>query len=126
MEDASNVKRVLIVDDSPSLRTMVSYTLRDAGYEVMEAEDGNEALSMAKDNDVATLVVTDIKMPYMDGLELVRELRKLQSYKFVPILALTTEGSEETKLAGKKAGVTGWMVKPFDPESLLSTIKKVL
>lgn len=126
MADASNVKRVLIVDDSPSLRTMVSYTLRDAGYEVMEAEDGNEALAMAKDNDVATLVVTDIKMPYMDGLELVRELRKLQSYKFVPILALTTEGSEETKLAGKKAGVTGWMVKPFDPESLLSTIKKVL
>lgn len=117
---------ILIVDDSPSIRGMVSYTLSEAGYDIVEACDGVEALELAKKTDGVRLVVTDINMPNMDGISLIEELRKLEAYRFIPILTLTTEGSAEKKLAGKKAGATGWIVKPFDPDGLLSTVKKVL
>lgn len=116
---------ILAVDDSPSMRQMVSHTLESAGYEVFMACDGVEALKIAADTCV-NLVLTDVNMPNMDGITLVRELRKLASYKYKPILVLTTESSTEKKMEGKAAGATGWIVKPFDPARLLSTLRKVL
>ncbi len=118
-------KRILAVDDSVSMRQMVHYTLRGAGYEVVQASDGVEALEIAR-NNTADLVLTDVHMPRMDGIVLVRELRALPTYKFVPMLILTTESSQEKKADGKRAGATGWIVKPFNPEQLLSTIAKVI
>ena len=117
--------RILFVDDSASMREMVSFTLKGAGYDVTEKADGIEALDYARDNPV-DLVITDINMPNMDGITLITELRKLETYRFTPILTLTTEGGMEKKMEGKKAGATGWIVKPFDPDSLLSTIQRVL
>lgn len=116
---------ILAVDDSPSMRQMVAFTLKGAGYTVTEAKDGQEALGIAKGNSF-NLVITDINMPNMDGIALTKELRALPSYKFTPILTLTTEASQEKKLEGKAAGATGWIVKPFNPEQLLATVKKVL
>ncbi len=119
------MKKILAVDDSPSMRQMVAYTLKRAGFEVYEAKDGMEALEMAREMDV-DLVLTDINMPKMDGIELIRNLRGLPAYNGKPILTLTTEGSTESKMKGRDAGATGWIVKPFDPEVLVSTINKVL
>ncbi len=116
---------ILIVDDSASMRQMVSFTLRGAGYEVIEATDGLAALEIAKTRPFE-LVVTDVNMPNMDGISLIRELRSLSDYKFTHILMLTTESGADRKQEGKAAGATGWIVKPFDPERLLSTIQKVL
>ena len=117
--------RILLVDDSVSMREMVGYTLKGAGYAVSQAEDGVEALKFAQGNTVE-LVITDINMPNMDGITLIKELRALPAYKFIPILTLTTENSAEKKQLGKIAGATGWIVKPFDPDHLLSTVKRVL
>jgi two-component system chemotaxis response regulator CheY len=119
------VASVLVVDDSKSMREMVSFTLRSAGHEPVEAEDGVDALEIAK-KGLFDLVLTDVNMPRMDGISLVRELRGLDSFRFTPILVLTTEGGSDKKMAGKEAGATGWLVKPFNPEQLLATIKKVL
>jgi two-component system chemotaxis response regulator CheY len=116
---------ILAVDDSASMRQMVSFTLKGAGYDVTEAKDGVEALSIAKTNSF-NLVLTDVNMPGMDGITLTKELRSLPNYKFVPILTLTTESSDDKKKAGKAAGATGWIVKPFNPDQLLATVKKVL
>ena len=116
---------ILAVDDSTSMRQMVSFTLKGAGYDVVEAGDGVEALNIAKRKSV-NLVITDVNMPNMDGISLIKELRSLPSYKFTPLLMLTTESSTEKKQQGKAAGATGWIVKPFNPEQLLSTVKKVL
>ena len=116
---------ILTVDDSASMRQMVRFTLEAAGYRVLEAVDGVEALEMARTND-ADLVLTDINMPRMDGITLVRELRALEAYRFVPMLVLTTESAPDTKQRGKQAGATGWIVKPFNPEQLLATIARVL
>jgi two-component system, chemotaxis family, chemotaxis protein CheY len=116
---------ILAVDDSASMRQMVSFTLKGAGYDVVEAADGVEALSIAKTRSV-NLVITDVNMPNMDGISLIRELRSLPSYKFTPLLMLTTESSADKKQQGKAAGATGWIVKPFNPEQLLNTVKKVL
>ncbi|MGD0503202.1 MAG: response regulator [Steroidobacteraceae bacterium] len=116
---------ILTVDDSASMRQMVSFTLKRAGYTVVEAADGIEALNYARTSTV-DLVLTDVNMPNMDGISLVRELRQLQTYKFVPMLMLTTESGQDKKLQGKAAGATGWLVKPFNPEKLLATIEKVL
>ena len=116
---------ILAVDDSASMRQMVCFTLKGAGYDVTEAKDGQEALQIAKSNSF-NLVITDINMPNMDGITLTKELRALSSYKFTPILTLTTESSQEKKMAGKQAGATGWIVKPFNPDQLLATVKKVL
>jgi len=116
---------ILAVDDSPSMRQMVGFTLRAAGHEVTEATDGEEALRFAK-TKVFNLVLTDVNMPRMDGIALTKELRKLPNYRFIPILTLTTESTPEKKLEGKNAGATGWLVKPFNPDQLVSTVKRVL
>lgn len=116
---------ILAVDDSPSMRKMVAFTLESAGYDVVMACDGNEALKIAKETTV-NLVITDINMPNMDGITLIKKLRSLPDYKFKPILVLTTESSQEKKMQGKQAGATGWIVKPFNPEQMLATLNKVL
>ncbi len=118
--------RILAVDDSPSMRRMVAVTLTDAGHEVVTASDGQEALLLAKGEPPVDLVITDVNMPNMDGISLVRELRQLPHYRGVPLLVLTTEASTERKLEGKAAGATGWVVKPFSPERLLATIAKIV
>ncbi len=117
--------RILAVDDSASMRGMVAFTLRGAGHEVTEAENGQLALSVARDGTF-DLVLADVNMPVMDGIAMVRELRTMDAYKGVPILMLTTESHTEKKMEGKAAGATGWRVKPFDPEELLATVKRVL
>jgi two-component system chemotaxis response regulator CheY len=119
------VKTIMAVDDSASLRQMVGVVLRGAGYQVVEAADGVDALAKLKGQDM-DLFMTDLNMPNMDGLELTRQLRALPQYKFVPIVLLTTESNAEKKLLGKAAGATAWIVKPFDPDQLLAVVKKVL
>ncbi|MGV6858715.1 MAG: response regulator [bacterium] len=116
---------ILAVDDSPSMREMVAFTLERAGFDVVQAGDGVEALELAEKKNI-NLVLTDINMPNMDGITLIRHLRDLPAYKFTPILTLTTEGGREKKAEGKSAGATGWIVKPFDPDTLVSVINKVL
>lgn len=118
-------KTILAVDDSPSIRKMVQFTLRGAGYDVIEAVDGQDGLERAKSRPV-NLVLTDQNMPRMDGLTLIRSLRVLDEYKSVPILMLTTESSDEMKAKGRAAGATGWLVKPFAPQGLVNVIKKVI
>lgn len=117
--------KILVVDDSVSMRQMVSFTLKGAGFEVDEAADGQEALSIAQ-GTTFNAVVTDVNMPNMDGITLTAELRGLPDYKFIPILILTTESAADKKGAGKNAGATGWIVKPFSPDKLLATVNKVL
>ena len=116
---------ILAVDDSASMRQMVSFTLKSAGHNVAEAEDGLVALNLAK-SSTYDLVITDVNMPNMDGITLISELRKLPNFKFTPLLMLTTESSNDKKMAGKSAGATGWIVKPFNPDQLLAVIKKAL
>src|ERR1700761_2664766 len=117
--------RILALDYSPSMRQMVGVTLKSAGYEVLEACDGQEALNMAKEQAAVDLVITDVNMPNMDGITLVRELRLLPHFRGVPLLVLTTEATEKKKQEGKAAGATGWIVKPFDPQRLLSAVARV-
>lgn len=117
--------RILAVDDSAAMRQMVGITLTGAGHEVQQAADGREALAIAE-RQKFDLVITDVNMPVMDGLTLVRHLRNLPSYRGVPLLVLTTEATTEKKLEGKAAGATGWLVKPFNPDRLLATVAKVL
>ena len=118
-------KKILAVDDSPSIRKMVGVTLRSAGYDVVEAEDGQDGLDKAQLGP-ADLVLIDQNMPRMDGLTLVKSLRALPAYSRAPILMLTTESSDEMKAAGRAAGASGWMVKPFDPDRLIQVVEKVL
>ena len=118
-------KTVLSVDDSSSIRQMVSFTLKGAGYEVIEASDGQEGLEKAKMKTV-DMVLTDQNMPRMDGLTLIKNLRAMPNYKSTPILMLTTESGDAMKQQGKAAGATGWLVKPFDPAKLLEVTKKVI
>jgi two-component system chemotaxis response regulator CheY len=118
--------RILAVDDSPSMRQMVSVTLRNAGHDVLEALDGCEALEIARHPPAVDLVITDINMPNMDGITLVKELRRLVHYRGVPLLVLTTEASAQKKQEGKAAGATGWIVKPFNPERLLAAVARVV
>jgi len=117
--------RILAVDDSASMRQMVSFTLKGAGHDVIEAVDGVDALSKAQGQKI-DLVISDVNMPNMDGITLIAELRKIASFKFIPMLMLTTESAGDKKQQGKAAGATGWIVKPFNPDQLLATIKKVL
>jgi two-component system, chemotaxis family, chemotaxis protein CheY len=118
-------KTIMTVDDSSSVRQMVSLTLKGAGYEVVESVDGKDALNKLNAYTV-DMVLTDLNMPNMDGITLIEELRKLAQYKFTPIIMLTTESQGNRKLEGKQAGATGWIVKPFKPHQLLGVIKKVL
>lgn len=116
---------ILTVDDTASMRQMISFTLNDAGYDVSEAADGEEALEIARQAKFDVMIV-DINMPNMDGITLVRELRKLAEYKFTPILMLTTESQDSKRKEAKDAGATGWIVKPFNPEQLLNIVQSVL
>ena len=118
-------KIILCVDDSTSIRQMVSFTLKGAGYEVIEAVDGQEGLDKAKMKTV-DMVLTDQNMPRMDGLTMIKNLRAMPNYKNVPILMLTTESGDAMKQQGKAVGATGWLVKPFDPAKLLEVMKKVV
>lgn len=118
-------KVIMTVDDSASVRQMVSFTLRDAGYEVIEAVDGKDALSKSGGKPM-NMVITDLNMPNLDGIGLIRALRSEPACRFIPIVMLTTESQAEKKLEGKAAGATGWIVKPFKPEQLLAIVKKVL
>lgn len=116
---------ILAVDDSASMRQMVSFALKQAGYDVVEAANGQEALGVAKGRKF-DLVLSDVNMPVMDGITLIKQLRALASFKFTPILMLTTEAGTHKKQEGKQAGATGWIVKPFNPDQLLATVKRVL
>jgi len=119
------MKTIMTVDDSASMRQMVSLVLRGAGYAVVEAADGADGLSKLGGQELG-LVLSDINMPNMDGLEFTRQLRAMPQYKFVPIVLLTTESHPEKRLEGKAAGATAWIVKPFKPEQLLTVVQKVM
>jgi two-component system chemotaxis response regulator CheY len=117
-------KTILTVDDSASVRQMVRFTLSDAGYAVIEAVDGKDAL--AKMLPAVNLVITDLNMPNLDGIGLIRAVRANPAYKGIPIVMLTTESQDSRKLEGKAAGATGWIVKPFATQQLLAVVKRVL
>jgi two-component system chemotaxis response regulator CheY len=119
------VLTILTVDDSPSIRQMLTYVLETNGYRVLQASDGAEGLEVARSNKV-DMILTDQNMPKMDGLSLIRELRALPAYEKTPIVMLTTESSLSMKEQGRGAGATGWMVKPFDPERLVEMLRKVI
>jgi two-component system chemotaxis response regulator CheY len=119
-------KTIMTVDDSASVRLMVSFTLRgEFDYEIVEAENGKEALKKLEKKKIHMLI-TDINMPELDGISLVKKVRAIPQYKFIPIIMLTTESGADRKLEGKKAGATGWIIKPFKPEQLVAVVKKVL
>jgi len=119
------MKRILVVDDSSSVRQMVSFTLRKAGYETVEAVDGKDALTKAGAGKF-DMIITDLNMPNVDGIQLITAVRKQPGYAFVPILMLTTESQAEKKDAGRKAGATGWVVKPFNAEQLTAVTQKLV
>ncbi len=119
------MKRILVVDDSRSLRQMVAYTLQQSGYEVIEAEDGVQALEVAQ-NGAFDLVLTDQNMPRKDGLTLIADLRRQQEFSTTPLLVLTTECGTEMKIQARAAGATGWIVKPFDPQRLIDVVARMI
>ncbi|RBM67887.1 response regulator [Vibrio tarriae] len=125
MNEGNTMAKVLAVDDSISIRQMVSHTLQDAGYEIETAADGREALTKAQKTRF-DVIISDVNMPIMTGFEFVKAVRMQSQYKFTPILMLTTETSPEKKQEGKAVGATGWLVKPFNPETLLKTLQRVL
>ena len=118
-------KNILIVDDSESIREVVIFTLENAGYNVISAIDGLDALKKLEGQPV-DLIITDLHMPHMDGIGLIKEIRKKDTYKFIPILYLTTESQHSLKMEAKQAGATGWIVKPFMPEKLIAAIEKIV
>lgn len=117
-------KTILVVDDSASLRQVVSIALKGAGYEVTEAVDGKDALGKLKGQKIH-LIISDVNMPVMDGIAFVKEVKKNATYKFTPIIMLTTESQEGKKLEGQAAGAKAWVVKPFKPEQMLSAVSKL-
>ncbi|MCW5692852.1 MAG: response regulator [Pseudolabrys sp.] len=119
-------KRILTIDDSKTIRDMLMLTLAEAGFDVIQAVDGQDGLDvLAKEKDEVDVIITDINMPRMDGYEVIRNLRRDPTYKSKPILVLTTESDGDKKNQAREAGATGWMVKPFDPERLVATVRKV-
>lgn len=118
-------KTILTVDDSASVRMMVSFTLKENGYSVIEAADGKEGLSKMNETQV-DLVITDLNMPNLDGIGLIRGIRATPENRFTPIIMLTTESQDGRKQEGRAAGATGWIVKPFRPEQLVAVVRKVL
>lgn len=116
-------KTILIADDSASMRQLISFALKDAGYDVITAVDGKDALGKLNGSKV-DMVFTDLNMPNMDGIQFIRELRATPANKFTPVVMLTTESQEAKKQEGKQAGASGWLVKPFTPEKLIELIKK--
>ncbi|MDZ4185181.1 MAG: response regulator [Desulfuromonadales bacterium] len=119
------MKRIMTVDDSATIRQMVALTLRDAGYEVVEAIDGRDALERLSQESV-DMLITDLNMPNLDGVGLIRAVRQDPANRFIPIIMLTTESHDSKKQEGKAAGASGWIVKPFKPEQLLGVVKMVL
>ena len=118
-------KTIMTADDSPSMREMVSFTLKNAGYSVVEAVDGKDALTKLGGPPI-NMLITDLNMPNIDGIELIRQVRTLPQYKYMPIIMLTTESQDQKKRAGRAAGASGWIVKPFRGEQLLMVAKKFL
>jgi len=118
-------KSILIVDDSASLRQVVAIALKKEGYEVIEACDGQDALTKLNGTKFH-LIISDVNMPRMDGITMVKELKKKAEYKFTPIIMLTTESGDDMKMAGKEAGVKAWVVKPFKPEQMLTAVSKLI
>ena len=116
-------KTILIVDDSASMRQLVTFALKDAGYDVIAAVDGKDALGKLNGTKV-DMVVTDLNMPNMDGITLIKQLRSSPASKFTPVIMLTTESQESKKQEGRTAGASGWLVKPFTPDKLIEVIKK--
>lgn len=123
-EELPATKRILTIDDSKTIRDMLMLTLADAGFEVLQAVDGQDGLDVL-DKEQVDVVITDINMPRMDGYEVIRKMRSNSAYKSTPILVLTTESEADKKNLARVAGATGWMVKPFDPARLIATINKV-
>jgi len=119
-------KCVLVVDDSETVRQVLQLTLSNAGFDVIEAEDGDDALNKLSSAPMVDMLITDLNMPNMDGLELIKKIREDKKHRFTPIVMLTTESSEEKKRAGREAGASGWIVKPFKPEQLLKVVKMIL
>ena len=118
-------KTIMTVDDSASVRQMVVFTLKQGGYDVIEAVDGRDGLAKLR-GAKCDMIVTDLNMPNMDGIEMIREIRKDATHRNVPIVMLTTESQEGRKQEGKTAGATGWIIKPFKPEQLLAVVKRVV
>ena len=118
-------KTILVVDDSSSMRQVVSMALKGSGYDVIEACDGKDALGKLAGQRVH-LVISDVNMPNMDGITFVKEMKKNPAYKFVPVIMLTTEGSDEKKKAGQEAGAKAWVVKPFQPQQMLAAVSRIL
>lgn len=118
-------KLIMVVDDSASVRQVVGIALRGAGYDVIEAADGKDALGKLGGNRV-NLIISDVNMPNMDGISFVKEVKKLDAYKFTPIIMLTTEGAEEKKKEGQQAGAKAWVVKPFKPEQMLKAVSMLI
>jgi len=125
LEDNMSKKNILIVDDSASVRQVVSITLRQAGYDVLEGNDGKDALSKLTGQKVH-LIISDVNMPNMDGISLVKAVKQLPAYKFTPIVMLTTESQEAKKREGQEAGAKAWIVKPFKPDQLLGVVQKLV
>ena|SRR6516225_2458029 len=123
-EESPMSKRILTIDDSKTIRDMLMLTPAEAGFEVLQAVDGQDGLDVL-DKEQVDVVITDINMPRMDGYEVIRHLRNNSAHKSTPILVLTTESETDKKNLARVAGATGWMVKPFDPERLIATINKV-
>ncbi|MCA9730798.1 response regulator [candidate division KSB1 bacterium] len=118
-------KTIMTVDDSASIRQMVAFSLKQAGYNVIEAVDGADALNQLATKSI-DMLVTDLNMPNVNGVELIRQVRKMTAYRFIPIIMLTTESQETKKSEGKAAGATAWVIKPFRPEQLIAIANKVL
>lgn len=118
-------KTIMIVDDSPSLRQVVNIALKGAGYDVIEACDGKDALGKL-DGKKINLIISDVNMPIMNGIEMVKEIKQMAPYKFTPIIMLTTESQDGVKQAGKEAGVKAWVVKPFKPDQMLDAVAKLI
>ena len=116
-------KNILIVDDSASMRQMVSFTLKDSGYEVIQAVHGKDGIDKLNGSKI-DMVITDLNMPEMDGIEFIKQMRNKDGYKFTPIIMLTTESQDSKKQEGRQAGASGWIVKPFTPEQLIGIVKK--
>lgn len=118
-------KTIMTVDDSASIRMMVSFSLKDAGFEVVEAADGVDAFSKLDEHEIS-MVIADVNMPVMDGIQFIKKMRTHPKYRFTPVVMLTTESHESIKEKGREAGATGWIVKPFKPDQLVKIVHKVL
>jgi two-component system chemotaxis response regulator CheY len=119
-------KKILIVDDAASMRGLVAMTLKKNGYEVIEASDGKDALQKLSSAGKVDLVITDLNMPNMDGIELIKNLKANAKYRFIPVVMLTTESQEAKKEEGRRAGAKAWIVKPFKPDTLVAVVKKII